>query len=176
MEYKFIPQEFSICILYGGEIKHLNDEFKTSFKNSAYLKRVSTQEGFFYVAKGIICDERFNPLVMIVISSPKIGRSMDMIIKRHVVKIFISKKFFDEKCKFICRIRKHYLPLFLKTDCEIVVRDEIGFLPKIEFNGSKSMEAVNNDFKEFLKNVDLDDYTFSRFNNGIIKPFNLIEL
>lgn len=119
--------------------------FNDAFKNSRVLIPFNIKGEEFYVAKGLITDKNFNPLIITTYTPTDI--TPGFLILYENMKIYVSKKVFSTdflKNKNLYKlIHNDLLSELVKFPNPLIVKDDLNFLFNIQVDTSKRVSDLN---------------------------------
>lgn len=129
-----------------------------SFKNSGIISELNVGKEKYYVGKGCLFNENYEPLLLttVQISDPRISERRNL--NQESMKIFIKREIFTEEFKennrtFVTRVVNNILPELVLLEIPIFIKKDICMYIRPKVDTSLTIDQINEKFKEDLENM-----------------------
>ena len=156
-------EKFIITVFKGANVsyksfsKNLLDTFKNGTNNSPHLTVLQLKDYFYFIGKGIITDENFNPLVLVTFDNVNDnywsgGRSA---LKMEYVDVYYNRIIFTEdfiknQTQMFNNITKKIMPYFMGYAIKQHIKNDLNIWGKTIVDSSRSIDSYNDIILENL--------------------------
>lgn len=157
-------EKFIITVFKGADVsyksfsKSLLSTFKMGTNNSPHLTVLQLKDDFYFIGKGIITDENFNPLVLVTFDNV-IG-NYDLTGRRSVLKmeyvdvyynrVIFSEDFIKNQTTMFNNITKKIMPYFMGYAIKQHIKNDLNIWGKTLVDSSRSIDSYNDIILENL--------------------------
>lgn len=165
-------EKFIITVFKGANVsyksfsKNLLDTFKNGTNNSPHLTVLQLKDYFYFIGKGIITDENFNPLVLVTFDNVNdnywSGRRSAL--KMEYVDVYYNRVIFTEdfiknQISMFNNITKKIMPYFMGYAIKQHIKNDLNIWGRTIVDSSRSIDSYND---IILENLD-------EFKTGFIR-------
>lgn len=167
MEIRFADpgmEKFIITVFKGTEVsyksfsKNLLGTFKYGTSNSPHLSVLQLKDHFYFIGKGIITDENFNPLVLVTFDNVRDnygeirGRA---VLKMEYVDVYYNRIIFSEdfiknQTSMFNNITKKIMPYFMGYAIKQHIKNDLNIWGDTIIDSSRSIDSYNDIILENL--------------------------
>lgn len=166
-------EKFIITVFKGANVsyksfsKNLLDTFKMGTNNSPHLTVLQLKDYFYFIGKGIITDENYNPLVLVTFDN--VNDNYDLSGRRSVLKmeyvnvyynrVIFTEDFIKNQISMFNNITKKIMPYFMGYAIKQHIKNDLNIWGKTLVDSSRSIDSYND---IILENLD-------EFKTGFIR-------
>lgn len=157
-------EKFIITVFKGADVsyksfsKSLLSTFKNGTNNSPHLTVLQLKDDFYFIGKGIITDENFNPLVLVTFDN--VNDNYDLggrrsILKMEYVDVYYNRVIFTEgfiknQISMFNNITKKIMPYFMGYAIKQHIKNDLNIWGKTLVDSSRSIDSYNDIILENL--------------------------
>lgn len=157
-------EKFIITVFKGADVsyksfsKSLLSTFKMGTNNSPHLTVLQLKDDFYFIGKGIITDENFNPLVLVTFDNV-IGNydltGRRSILKMEYVNVYYNRVIFTEdfiknQTTMFNNITKKIMPYFMGYAIKQHIKNDLNIWGQAIVDSSRSIDSYNDIILENL--------------------------
>ncbi len=157
-------EKFIITVFKGTNVsyksfsKNLLNTFKNGTNNLPHLTVLQLKDYFYYIGKGIITDENFNPLVLVTFDN--VNDNYDLSGRRSILKmeyvdvyynrVIFSEDFIKNQTSMFNNITKKIMPYFMGYAIKQHIKNDLNIWGKTIVDSSRSIDSYNDIILENL--------------------------
>ena len=131
-----------------------------SFKDSGIISELNVGKEKYYVGKGCLFNENYEPLLLTTVQISDPGDSERRYLNQESMKIFIKREIFTEEFKennrtFVTRVVNNILPELVLLEIPIFIKKDICMYVRPKVDTSLTIDQINEKFKEDLENMQI---------------------
>lgn len=159
MEKFIIPVSKSVNVSYKSFGKTLLGSFKNgTFNHLPHLTVLQLKDYLYFIGKGIITDENFNPLVLVTFDNVNDNYDLDggrSILKMEYVDVYYNRVIFSEdfiknQTQMFNNITKKIMPYFMGYAIKQHIKNDLNIWGKTIVDSSRSIDSYNDIILENL--------------------------
>lgn len=157
-------EKFIITVSKGTNVsyktfsKKLLGTFKNGTGSSPHLTLLQLKDYYYFIGKGIITDENFNPLVLVTfdnVSDKYDGSRGSNILKMEYVNVYYSRVIFSEdfiknQISMFNNITKKIMPYFMGYAIKQHIKNDLNIWGRTIVDSSRSVDSYNDIILENL--------------------------
>lgn len=157
-------EKFIITVSKGTNVsyktfsKKLLGTFKNGTGSSPHLTLLQLKDYYYFIGKGIITDENFNPLVLVTfdnVSDKYDGDRRSNILKMEYVNVYYSRVIFSEdfiknQIPMFNNITKKIMPYFMGYAIKQHIKNDLNIWGRTIVDSSRSIDSYNDIILENL--------------------------
>lgn len=157
-------EKFIITVSKGTNVsyktfsKKLLGTFKNGTASSPHLTLLQLKDYYYFIGKGIITDENFNPLVLVTfdnVSDKYDGDRRSNILKMEYVNVYYSRVIFSEdfiknQISMFNNITKKIMPYFMGYAIKQHIKNDLNIWGSTIVDSSRSIDSYNDIILENL--------------------------
>lgn len=145
-------------VSYKSFSKTLLGTFKNGTNNSPHLTILQLKDYFYFIGKGIITDENFNPLVLVTfdnVSDNYVLSHRRDVLKMECVDVYYNRVIFSEdfiknQTSMFNNITKKIMPYFMGYAIKQHIKNDLNIWGKTIVDSSRSIDSYNDIILENL--------------------------
>lgn len=157
-EKLIIPVYKGINVSYKSFNKNLLNTFKNGTKDLPHLTVLQLKDYFYFVGKGIITDENFNPLVLVTFDNVNYNYDLSVrwcILKMECVDVYYNRVIFSEdfiknQISMFNYITKKIMPYFMGYAIKQHIKNDLNIWGNTIIDSSRSIDSYNDIILENL--------------------------
>ena len=157
-------EKFIITVFKGTDVsyksfsKSLLETFKNGTGSWPHLTVLQLKDYFYYIGKGIITDENFNPLVLVTFDNVNDNYDLDgrrSILKMEYVDVYYNRVIFSEdfiknQAPMFNNITKKIMPYFMGYAIKQHIKNDLNIWGRAIVDSSRSIDSYNDIILENL--------------------------
>lgn len=157
-------EKFIITVFKGANVsyksfsKSLLGTFKNGTNNLPHLTVLRLKDYFYFIGKGIITDENFNPLVLVTFDN--VNDNYDLSVRRSILKmeyvdvyynrVIFSEDFIKNQTPMFNSITKKIMPYFMGYAIKQHIKNDLNIWGRTIVDSSRSIDSYNDIILENL--------------------------
>lgn len=158
VEKLIIPVFKGTDVSYKSFSKNLLGTFKNGDNNLVHLTVLQLKDYFYFIGKGIITDENFNPLVLVTFDNVSDNYALSHgrdILKMECVDVYYNRVIFSEdfiknQTSMFNNITKKIMPYFMGYAIKQHIKNDLNIWGKTIVDSSRSIDSYNDIILENL--------------------------
>lgn len=131
-----------------------------SFKDSGIISELNVGKEKYYVGKGCLFNENYEPLLLTTVQISDPRYSERGYLNQESMKIFIKREIFTEEFKennriFVTRVVNNILPELVLLEIPIFIKKDICMYVRPKVDTSLTIDQINEKFKEELESMQI---------------------